>query len=104
MTPQTITPAPARAARTPRHRGLLSVPAAAGLAYTASWLAGLAIAPSSTSVRSTGAQVLASYAGHQGAAATQFVLTEGIASLALAVVAIALGRAACARALAGWRG
>jgi hypothetical protein len=69
------------------------VPAVAGLAYTASWLVGLAIAPSSTSVRSTGAAVVASSAGHEGAVVTQFVLTEGIASLALAVVVICLGRA-----------
>lgn len=87
------TAAPARATRTPWRRGLLRAPAVAGLAYTASWLAGLAVAPSSTSVRSAGAQVVAGYAGHEGAAAAQFLLTEGTASLALAVVAIALGRA-----------
>jgi hypothetical protein len=69
------------------------VPAVAGLAYTASWLAGLAIASSSTSVRSTGGAVVAGFAGDEGAAVTQFVLTEGIASLALAVVVICLGRA-----------
>jgi hypothetical protein len=69
------------------------VPAVAGLAYSASWLAGLAIAPSSTSVRTTGAEVVGGYAGHQAAAVAQFVLTEGTASLALAVVVIALGRA-----------
>ena len=90
MTAQTV--APARATGSPRRRGLLTVPAVAGLAYTASWLAGLAIAPSSTSVRSTGAEVVAGFAGHEGAAVTQFVLTEGIASLALAVVVICLGR------------
>lgn len=87
------TAAPAHATRTPWRRGLLRAPAVAGLAYTASWLAGLAVAPSSTSVRSAGAQVVAGYAGHEGAAAAQFLLTEGIASLALAVVAITLGRA-----------
>jgi len=91
MTAQTV--APARATGSPRRRGLLTVPAVAGLAYTASWLAGLAIAPSSTSVRSTGAAVVAGYSGHEGAAVVQFVLTEGIASLALAVVVICLGRA-----------
>ena len=90
MTAQTV--APARATGSPRRRGLLTVPAVAGLVYTASWLAGLAIAPSSTSVRSTGAEVVAGFAGHEGAAVTQFVLTEGIASLALAVVVICLGR------------
>ena len=90
MTTQTA--APGRATGSPRRRGLLTVPAVAGLVYTASWLAGLAIAPSSTSVRSTGAEVVAGFAGHEGAAVTQFVLTEGIASLALAVVVICLGR------------
>jgi hypothetical protein len=89
MTPRTT--APVRPARASRRRGLLSLSAVAGLAYTASWLAGLTVAPSSTNVRSTGAQVVADYAGHEGATATQFVLTEGTASLALAVVAIALG-------------
>ena len=91
MTAQTAVPA--RATGNRRRRGLLTVPAVAGLAYTASWLAGLAIAPSSTSVRSTGAAVVAGYSGHEGAAVVQFVLTEGIASLALAVVVICLGRA-----------
>ena len=91
MTAQTAVPA--LATGSPRRRGLLTVPAVAGLAFTASWLAGLAIAPSSTSVRSTGAAVVAGYSGHEGAAVTQFVLTEGIASLALAVVVICLGRA-----------
>ena len=37
--------------------------------------------------------MVAGYTAHEGATATQFVLTEGTASLALAVVAIALGRA-----------
>jgi len=91
MTPQTA--APARTTGKPSRRGLLTVPAVAGIAYTAAWLVGLAVAPSSTNVRSTGAEVVAGYAGHQAAAAAQFLLTEGIASLALAVVATALGRA-----------
>jgi hypothetical protein len=83
----------ARATGDPWHRGLLTVPAVVGLTYTASWLAGLAVSPSSTNVRTTGAEVVAGYAGHEAAAVTQFLLTEGTASLALAVVAIALGRA-----------
>lgn len=94
------TAAPALATRNPRRHGPLRVPAVAGLAYTASWLAGLAVSPSSTNVRSTGAEVVASYSGHQAAAAAQFLLTEGSASLALAVVAISLGQAGL-RAKAG---
>jgi hypothetical protein len=96
----TSTSAPARTtdtsalpARTPRRRSLLTVPTVAGLAYSASWLVGLTVSPSSTNVRSTGAEVVAAYAGHQASGATQYLLTEGTASLALAVVVIAVGRA-----------
>jgi hypothetical protein len=71
----------------------MAVPALAGIAYAASWVAGLSVAPSSTSVRPTGSAVLASYAGHFGAATAQFVLTEGTASVLLGVVVVALGRA-----------
>ena len=78
---------------TPRRPAIMAVPALAGLAYAASWVAGLSVAPSSTSVRPTGAAVLASYAGQLGAASAQFVLTEGAASVLLAVVVIAFGRA-----------
>jgi hypothetical protein len=91
--PALATPAPSRATHARRLSRLLTVPAAAGLAYTASWLVGLTVSPSSTNVRSTGAQVVAGYAGHQAAGVTQFLTTEGTASLALAVVAVAVGRA-----------
>lgn len=91
--PVPATPAPSRATHGRGLRVLLTVPAAAGLAYTASWLVGLTVSPSSTNVRSTGAEVVAGYAGHQAAGVTQYLLTEGTASLALAVVAVAVGRA-----------
>jgi hypothetical protein len=91
MTPQTV--APARPAHAPRPPGLLTVPALAGLAFAVAWLAGLAVSPSSTSVRSTGTAVVAGYTGHEGAGALQFLLTQGIAALALVAVATALGRA-----------
>ena len=86
-------PAPPANRRHPRRRAIVAVPALAGIAYTAAWVAGLSVAPSSTSVRPTGSAVLASYAGHLGAATAQFVLTEGAASVLLAVVVVALGRA-----------
>jgi hypothetical protein len=101
--PARATLASGRATRTRWLSRLLTVPAAAGLAYSASWLVGLTVSPSSTSVRSTGAEVVAGYAGHQAAGVTQFLLTEGTASLALAVVAIAVGRAGL-RAGAGLAG
>ncbi len=74
-------------------RGLLTIPAVAGIAYAVAWLAGLSIFSSSAAVRTTGAKVLAADAGHQAAATTQFVLTEGAAAVFLAVVAIAIGQA-----------
>ncbi len=74
-------------------RALTTVPALAGIAYAVSWLAGLSIFASSGTVRTTGAKVLAADAGHQAAATTQFVLTEGAAAVFLAVVVIAIGRA-----------
>ena len=91
MAPQTVVSASTTGRA--RRSGLATVPAIAGLAYAASWVIGLAVAPSSTDVNSTGAQVITGFAGHQAAAAAQFLLTEGAASIALAVVAIAVGRA-----------
>jgi len=76
----------------PAARSWLTVPAVAGAAYTVAWAAGLGVSSASTDVNSTGAQVVAAYAGHEGAVVTQFALTEGVASLCLAVVAVALGR------------
>jgi len=94
MTPQKVASPPRQpGTAAPGRRAILAGPALAGLAYTASWVAGLLVAPSSTSVRPSGAAVLASYAGHEGAAAAQFVLTEGITSVLLATVVIALRRA-----------
>ena len=79
-------------ASTWRH-GLATGPALAGIGYAVAWLAGLSIFSSSATVRTTGARVLAADAGHQAAATTQFVLTEGAAAVFLAVVVIAIGRA-----------
>jgi hypothetical protein len=67
-------------------------PLLAGLVFSAAWVVGLAIFSSSTRVRSSGAEVLAGYAGHQGVAAAQFVLTEVVTAVALAVVALSLAR------------
>jgi hypothetical protein len=91
MTPQTV--ASGTATGSSRRRGLTTGPAIAGLAYIAFWVVGLVVASSSTSVRLTGAQVIAGFAGHEAGGTAQFALTEGAASIALAVVAIAVGRA-----------
>jgi hypothetical protein len=75
----------------------MAAPAVAGVAYTGAWLLGLAVWPSNLSVAASGVQVVATYSAHQGAAIAQYVLVEGLAAIALAVVVIALGRAARAR-------
>jgi hypothetical protein len=76
----------------PRRR--ITAPAVAGVAYTAAWLLGLAVWPSNLDVAATNVKVVATYSAHQGAAMTQYVLIEGVAAIALAVVVTALGMAA----------
>jgi hypothetical protein len=61
----------------------------AAIAYSASWVAGLLVFSASTNVRSTGAELIAGYQG--GLGTLQFVLTEGVASVCLALVAWAFG-------------
>jgi hypothetical protein len=87
----------ATAPRTPirsRRRGLLTAPAAAGIGFVVAWVTGLAVWPSNLDVDASGAKVVSTYAGHQGVAVTQYLLVEGLAGIALAVVVIELGRAA----------
>ncbi len=73
--------------------------ALAGIGYTISWIVGLAIFSSSTDVRSSGPHLVSTYAGHRGVVVAQYVFTEGLPAVFLAVVVVALGRAAAA---AGW--
>jgi hypothetical protein len=93
MTTETAATAPS----TPvgrRSRSLITAPAVAGIAYTAAWLLGLAVWPSNLDVATENAKVVATYSAHQGAAITQYLLVEGLAAIALAVVVTALGKAA----------
>ena len=77
----------------PRRR-LLTVTGITGIAYTLSWIAGLAVAAPSPRLTAPGAQIAAAFAGHQTAVAVQFALTEGLPAAGLAIIAIALARAA----------
>jgi hypothetical protein len=77
----------------PRRR-LLTVTGVAGIAYTLSWIAGLAVAAPSPKLTASGAQIAAAFAGHQTAVAVQFALTEGLPAAGLAIIAVALARAA----------
>jgi hypothetical protein len=93
MTTQTVATAPS----TPvgrRGRSLLKAPAVAGIAYTTAWVIGLAVWPSNLDVAASNVKVVATYSAHQGAAMTQYLLIEGLAAIALAVVVFALGRGA----------
>ena len=77
----------------PRRR-LLTVTGVAGIAYTLSWIAGLAVAAPSPKLTASGAQIATALAGHQIAVAVQFALTEGLPAAGLAIIAVALARAA----------
>ena len=84
----------------PRRR-LLTVTGITGIAYTLSWIAGLAVAAPSPKLTASGAQIAAAFAGHQTAVAVQFTLTEGLPAAGLAIIAVALARAARRSGAAG---
>lgn len=69
------------------------MPLPGGVGFALSWLAGLSVFSSSTQVRSSGAQIQLSYAGHVGLVGLQYVLTEGLPAVCLAIVTLALARA-----------
>ena len=73
---------------------LLTVTAVAGIAFTLSWIAGLSIAAPGPKLTASGAEIVAALAGHGTAVAAQYALTEGLPAAGLAVVSIALARAA----------
>jgi hypothetical protein len=76
-----------------RRRSLITAPGVAGISYATAWVVGLAVWPSNLDLSASDVKVLATYRAHQGAAMTQYLLVEGVAAIALAVVVIALGRA-----------
>ena len=77
-----------------RRRMLLTVPALAGLGYTLSWIAGLAVPAPSPGFGATGAGIVAALSGHGPAVAAQYALTEGLPAAGIAVIAVALARTA----------
>src|SRR6202035_470914 len=54
------------------------VPAWAGIAYVAAWVAGLAAWPANLALNATSAQVAAAHRAHVAGAATQYLLVEGL--------------------------
>ena len=84
----------AATARGAKRMGLVG---AVGVGYTASWIAGLCTWPSNPPVTSSAADVVSTFAAHETVAALQYTLTEGLPAIGLAVVGIALARAARSR-------
>ncbi len=62
------------------------LPAWAGICYVAAWAAGLASWPANLALNATSAQVAASYRAHPAGAASQYLLSEGLAGLLLGTV------------------
>jgi len=67
--------------------------AVAGISYSVAWIASQAVLPPNPRVDASGSQVVAAFAGHDWSAMAMFVLAEGIAAVALAVVVLLVGRA-----------
>lgn len=67
-------------------RWLRRLPAWAGICYVAAWAAGLASWPANLALNATNAQVAASYRAHPAGAASQYLLSEGLAGLLLGIV------------------
>ncbi|PZS40215.1 MAG: hypothetical protein DLM62_04060 [Pseudonocardiales bacterium] len=82
----------------PVRRPSRPLPLVSGIAYSLSWLVGLFVFSSTTEVRSSGTQILRTYTGHQGTVVLQYVLTEGLPAVFLAVVTWSLARAISERA------
>ena len=77
----------------PRRR-LLTVTGVTGIAFTLSWIAGLSVAAPSPKLTASGTEITAALAGHGTAVAAQFALTEGLPAAGLAIISVALARAA----------
>jgi hypothetical protein len=89
--PSTVAPAGGTRGRHPRglaRRAVLLayLPAAAGVAYLAAWVAGLAEWPVNLPLNATAAQTTASYAAHPAQAVLQYLLIEGLAGVLLGIV------------------
>lgn len=87
--------------QTGMRRRAVTWPAAIGAAYTASWIAGLAIPAPSPRLTASGTAIVAALAGHGGDVTANFVLTEGLPAFGLAAVSAFLARALRGRGATG---
>ena len=77
----------------PGHRRLLTVSGLAGVGYSLSWIAGLAVPAPSPGFGASGTEIVAALSGHGPAVVAQF-MTEGLPAAGIAVIAVALARTA----------
>jgi hypothetical protein len=75
-------------------RRLLTVTGVAGIGYTLSWIAGLSVSAPSPKLTASGAEIAAAIAGHGTAVTAQFAPHRGLPAAGLAIVSIAMARAA----------
>ncbi len=80
--------------RTGHRPWLLTVPGLAGVCYSLSWIAGLAVPAPAPGFGASGAEIVAALSGHGPAVAAQYALTEGLPAAGIAVIAFALSRTA----------
>lgn len=76
------------------HRRGHLIPLVAGIGFTLSWVAGLLLPVPNLAVSAPATEVIARYGPHLGDVQTQFLLTEGLPAIGLAVTAVALARRA----------
>jgi hypothetical protein len=80
-----------------RRGGWLTGLGAVGIGYSLCWIAGLSVSAPSPAFGASGRQIVAAFAGHGAALATQFALTEGLPAAGIAAVTVALASAARTR-------
>jgi hypothetical protein len=73
-------------------RPIATIPAVTGIAFTLSWIIGLAIPAPSPRLTASGATILATLAGHGGDVVANFVFTEGLPAFGLAAITVYLAR------------
>jgi len=78
--------------RTGHRPWLLTVPGLAGVCYSLSWIAGLAVPAPSPGFGASGTEIVAALSGHGPALAAQYTLTEGLPAAGIAFIAVALAR------------
>jgi hypothetical protein len=71
---------------------LVHPPTLAGFGFSIAWLIGLSVFAASTTVVSTGTQIIAAYSGHAPGGVLQYLFTEGLPPVAILVVVGALAR------------